>query len=73
MALTCETLLPTERTGLIEALRRDVQHQRTKAEQGTKWADYYHQNARMSIRILEAFGERLDPEVSGPAKSFAQA
>ena len=60
MNLLCKYLLPNERTALVRALRRDVEREREKAAHSPKWAQYHLQNARQNIRILEAFGYRLD-------------
>lgn len=56
----CKYLLPNERIALVEALRRDVESERSKAMHSPGWAEYHLQNARLNIRILEAFGYRLD-------------
>jgi hypothetical protein len=58
MKVTCERLLPHERAALIAALRRDVRDERDKAIGNPESADYHLQNARMSVRLLEAYGYR---------------
>ena len=54
----CERLLPNELVALVEALRRDARRERNKAIGDPKSADFHLQNARMSVRILEAYGYR---------------
>jgi hypothetical protein len=53
-------LLPNERAALIEALRRDARRERDQALLHPASSEYHLLNARMSIRILEAFGYRED-------------
>ncbi|MFC5460054.1 hypothetical protein [Massilia niabensis] len=55
-----EYLLPNERIALIEALRRDTESERDKAVRDPRWAAYHLQNVRLNVRILEAFGYRLE-------------
>jgi hypothetical protein len=58
MDVISEKLFPNEQKALIEALRRDAQCERDKAFLNPALAEYHLQNARMSVRILEAFGQR---------------
>ena len=58
MKVPCERLLPNELVALVEALRRDARRERNKAIGDPKSADFHLQNARMSVRILEAYGYR---------------
>lgn len=58
MKVPCERLLPNEVDALVEALRRDARRERNEAIGNPKSADYHLQNARMSVRILEAYGYR---------------
>jgi hypothetical protein len=53
-------LLPNERTALVEALRRDIENERDKAAMDPAWMDYHLYNVRLNVRILEAFGYRLE-------------
>jgi hypothetical protein len=53
-------LLPNERTALVEALRRDIENERDKAATDPAWMDYHLYNVRLNVRILEAFGYRLE-------------
>lgn len=53
-------LLPHEQRALIEALRRDARSEEDKAFFNTASSAYHLQNARMSVRILEAFGHCED-------------
>jgi hypothetical protein len=53
-------LLPNERIALIEALRRDVENERNKAVQDPEWMAYHLHNVRVNVRIIEAFGCRLE-------------
>lgn len=62
MTLLNNYLLPNERTALIEALRRDAESERSKAIRDPRWKAYHLQNVRLNVRILEAFGYRLDPD-----------
>jgi hypothetical protein len=55
-----DLLLPNEQQGLIDALRRDVNSERHKAACIPRWAPYHLQNARMSTRLLEAFGYGME-------------
>lgn len=55
-------LLPDERAALAEALRRDAESERRKAAQDPRWTAYHLQNVRLNVRILEAFGYRLERE-----------
>lgn len=55
-------LLPNERAALAEALRRDAESERNKAAQDPRWTAYHLQNVRLNVRILEAFGYRLERE-----------
>jgi hypothetical protein len=57
-------LLPNERTALVEALRRDIQNERDKAEIDPAWMDYHLYNVRLNMRILEAFGYRVERDAS---------
>jgi hypothetical protein len=58
MKVPCERLLPNELVALVEALRRDARRERSKAIDYPESADYHLQNARMSVRLLEAYGYR---------------
>jgi hypothetical protein len=53
-------LLPNESAALVEVLRRDIEGEQQKAMLYPKWADYHLQNARLSIRILEALGYKIE-------------
>jgi hypothetical protein len=69
MKLPTIYLLPNERTALVEALRRDIENERDKAAMDPAWMDYLLYNVRLNVRILEAFGYRLErdalPAASG--------
>lgn len=69
MKLPTIYLLPNERTALVEALRRDIENERDKAAMDPAWMDYHLYNVRLNVRILEAFGYRLErdalPAASG--------
>jgi hypothetical protein len=69
MKLPTIYLLPNERTALVEALRRDIENERDKAAMNPAWMDYHLYNVRLNVRILEAFGYRLErdalPAASG--------
>jgi hypothetical protein len=60
MKLSNIYLLPNERTALVEALRRDIQNERDKAAMDPAWMDYHLFNVRLNMRILEAFGYRVE-------------
>ena len=60
MNILDDYLLPNERTALIDALRRDVESERNKAVRDPRWTAYHLQNVRLNVRILEAFGYRLE-------------
>lgn len=60
MNILDDYLLPNERTALIDALRRDVESERNKAARDPRWTAYHLQNVRLNVRILEAFGYRLE-------------
>lgn len=60
MKYGCERLCQNEWHALLNALRRDTNVQREKAERYPLLADYFQYNVRMNTRIIEAF-ERLDP------------
>jgi hypothetical protein len=66
----CNCLFPYEWSALIAALRRDVDSERRKAERSPQWHGYHLANARMSIRLIEAFGFYLEGDA---ARSFAIA
>lgn len=53
-------LLPSERADLIAALRRDIESERTKAALRPEWEAYHLRNVRLSVRLLEAFGQVED-------------
>jgi hypothetical protein len=55
-----DPLFPNERAALIAALRRDIQSERTQAAIKPEWSDLHLMNVRLSVRLLEAFGERED-------------
>lgn len=55
-----EYLLPDECRALFSALRRDAECERFKAVSHPEFAGYHLQNARLNVRILEAFGYRED-------------
>ncbi|WP_156328260.1 MULTISPECIES: hypothetical protein [unclassified Massilia] len=58
MDFVSKTLFHNERAALIDALRRDAQCERTRAARYPEWAEYHLQNARMNVRIIEAYGCR---------------
>jgi hypothetical protein len=58
-----EPLFPNEYEALIAALRRDIESERTKAAIKPEWSEHHLMNVRMSVRLLEAFGE-LEDETS---------
>jgi hypothetical protein len=49
-------LFPDELANLIEALRRDARCERNMAADNPQSAANHLRNARMSVRILEAYG-----------------
>lgn len=49
-------LFAYERSALIEALRRDADNERLKALENPGSAAYHLENARVNVRIIEAFG-----------------
>lgn len=55
-----EPLFPNERAALIAALRRDIESERTRAAIRPEWSEHHLMNVRLSVRLLEAFGELED-------------
>ena len=52
------TLLPHERKQLLEALRRDMRQELSKARANPASAGYHMANHRMNVRLLEALNPR---------------
>ena len=57
---SCYFLFPGERAALVDALRRDSEREREKADLHPEWAEYHLYNVRLNTRIIEAFGQRLE-------------